>query len=443
MLGDSTQLLQNTIHDNGNHGDNDKHNKHHCVQYRFIWDKAANIRLFKELFDAIKDTASQHPIKLYSCFNYDAEPLSHTIDSDRGEGSVEDSKNELLVYYAGERYLDEVHSHVTIGFLPNNVHLVPMDDSKGEQLKFISHLPDNKIKELTGLDRDEFIVPFPIMLINVHNKHYPGLPIGITGHYSDNTKKIYIQLREQERNQLEWWLRSGHLKPSVLCDRQYLSQHACIYDNLNDRWHQEGKRIRDIGLYNAKPKFCCFIVTNPNCQQRNKFFELLQLKLGSDSKDSAGRRVDSLGRHLRNVSPDFIVPDRMDQDAFLDLISQYRFIITFENHALAHYQTEKIFNAYMAGTVPIYWGDPFIDRVYNARTFVSVPPHDKPINQFRAYKDAIEKIRELEHDPVKYTAMFDYDPVIDAGREDKRVHNNLFILSNISHIAHKVNNISS
>lgn len=422
------------------------------VTYRFIWDNAPHINLFKTLLNSRSEEQKQHPILVYSCFNYNAEPLLK--EDDKVDTNGNPTTGPLRIYYAGERFLDDASSHVTVGFLPNNAYLIPSPTNAGEtseMLRFVAHLTDDQVKQFTGLSKEEATVPFPIMIINIDGQQYPHQQVGVGGYYPDNTGKLVIQLREQERNQLEWWLRSGHLRPDVLTDRYYLSQHACIYRDLNIRWRAEGQRIRKLGLSVAKPRFCCFVVSNPGCQQRNKFFELVQAKLcagiktgtgipvsEAEDQKSSGRRVDSLGKYKRNVGPDIIIPDRMDQDSYFDLIRQYRFMITFENHALAHYQTEKIFNAYMAGTVSIYWGDPFIDRVYDTRTFVSVPPSDNLGQQFRAYRSAIEQLQELESDPVRYVTMFDHNPVPEAAREDKRVHDNLFLLSNIGRIAGQV-----
>lgn len=406
------------------------------ISFKFIWDKLTHIPLFA----ALGQTEGGRNVLYYSCFNYDAEPLLDTIND----------TNSIPIYYAGERFLDDLKSHITIGFLPNNAFLTTTYDSenvaeleeKPRYLRFLNALTDNKIKELTGLSRHELNVSVPIMIIDIDGQKYPHQAVGVGAYNQLETKKLYIQLREHERNQLEWWLRTEHLTPNMLTDSRYLKQHACVYQELNTRWHAEGQRIRKLGLNTAKPRFCCFVVSNPGCQQRNKFFELMCKKLGQDSPDvdKHKRRVDSLGQYMRNVGVDFIVPNRMDQEEYFKLLRTYRFMITFENHALAHYQTEKIFNAFMAGTVPVYWGDPFIDRVYDTRTFISVPPHESFTKQFNNYRNAIEHIAELEADPVKYISMFDHTPVPNADREDERLHNNLHIISNIGKIVKATSN---
>ena len=63
------------------------------------------------------------------------------------------------------------------------------------------------------------------------------------------------------------------------------------------------------------------------------------------------QRVDSGGRALNNL--DYVVPRGPDS---LRWISQYRFMICLENSRERHYITEKPFQPWFAGTVPIYDG---------------------------------------------------------------------------------------
>jgi hypothetical protein len=54
----------------------------------------------------------------------------------------------------------------------------------------------------------------------------------------------------------------------------------------------------------------------------------------------------------------------------LDCISRYKFNICFENYAAPSYITEKIFDAMLAGTVPVYLGAQNIDDYVPASCFV-------------------------------------------------------------------------
>jgi hypothetical protein len=173
-----------------------------------------------------------------------------------------------------------------------------------------------------------------------------------------------------------------------------------------------------------KTRFCCFIVSNPGCWQRNNFFDML----------CKYKQVDSLGKYKRRLPADIIqVPERSDQDAYFGLLSQYKFMITFENNSLAWYNTEKIFNAFQSGIVPIYWGDPLIDRVYNTECFVWVKTESALLSQYNEFKKAIDKIKQLDNDDELYISMFNANKhlMVDATAEDMRLTESINILKTI------------
>lgn len=91
-----------------------------------------------------------------------------------------------------------------------------------------------------------------------------------------------------------------------------------------------------------KTKFASFMVSNSvdsSICPRNTFFEIL----------SKYKKVDSGGRYANNIG--FNVANK------IEWLKDYKFNICFENSSYPGYLTEKLFDAYMAGCVPIYWGD--------------------------------------------------------------------------------------
>lgn len=69
-------------------------------------------------------------------------------------------------------------------------------------------------------------------------------------------------------------------------------------------------------------------------------------------------RVDSYGKSQNNR--------RLNQDhgriTKLEVISGYRFYLAFENSSCIDYVSEKVFDGFVAGTVPVYLGAPNIDE---------------------------------------------------------------------------------
>ena len=160
------------------------------------------------------------------------------------------------------------------------------------------------------------------------------------------------------------------------------------------------QRDHATDLLAAKKKFCNFIYRNPHCAQRNHFFRLL----------SKYKKIDAAGSLFRNTSG--LVgrshPERWEQK--LPFIRQYKFTIAFENESRPGYTTEKIIHALAAGSVPIYWGNPHIARIFNPAAFINC--HD-----FSSFKEVVEKIIALDSDDNEYKQYLSASPFA----EDKHI----------------------
>lgn len=55
-----------------------------------------------------------------------------------------------------------------------------------------------------------------------------------------------------------------------------------------------------------------------------------------------------------------------------DTLSRYRFALCFENQVVRGWMTEKIFDCFYAGTVPVYWGAPDVGDFVPAESFVDM-----------------------------------------------------------------------
>lgn len=158
----------------------------------------------------------------------------------------------------------------------------------------------------------------------------------------------------------------------------------------------------DPAVLDAKTKFCSFVVTNPRNQARNDSFHWL----------SAYKHVDSAGRLFNNVG-DVIYAGLGGGGGELkkhEFLKQYRFSLTYENQMCEGYATEKILHAKAAGCVPIYWGDPLIEREFSKDGFLNA-------NAVRTKEDLIALVKAVEEDPVKWRAMAAVPALDDYGRD--------------------------
>ena len=128
-----------------------------------------------------------------------------------------------------------------------------------------------------------------------------------------------------------------------------------------------------------KRKFCSFVVSNSQfCDpMRRKFFERL----------SKYKKVDSGGRFLNNIGGP--VKDK------IEFCRGYKFNIAFENSSSPGYTTEKIMEAYVAQTVPIYYGNPTVDTDFRPDSMVRVVDEDD-------IERAVEEVIRLDSDDSAY-----------------------------------------
>lgn len=332
-------------------------------------------------FFKLFDNESAKQIVLISCFN--AKRINFKMFGDKKK----------WIFYSGERFLDEENCNVIISFGPDNQQILSMDEK---------HL-NLRIKSINQAK-------------NTYTYNIPAIEI-TTKKLIENIKngKIYIQLRDQERFQLELLFARKNISRIT----KDLIAEISLYQDLNTSWRNNFNKYNNLTyeqLIEYKPKFACFIVSNPKCWERNKMFDMLQI--------ICGQKIDSLGKWKRNI--DIIIPDReTEQEDYFKLISQYRFMITFENHSLPWYNTEKIYNAFASGTIPIYWGDPLINEVYNPNCFIHISTFNDKKQQTDAIIKGCERIKEIENNLTTYSTFFKENVIINAENEDIRVKKNV------------------
>jgi hypothetical protein len=146
----------------------------------------------------------------------------------------------------------------------------------------------------------------------------------------------------------------------------YIDHHSML-DSLKTIENRE----KAIEIWKKKSKFCCMVVSNPNCPERIAFFHNL----------TKVKQVDSGGSVLNNVGGK--VANKMD------FIKDYKFVISFENTANDGYTTEKILEPISTNCIPIYWGNKLVDRDFNKNRFIDY-------NKFETEKELIDKLLEID-----------------------------------------------
>jgi hypothetical protein len=78
----------------------------------------------------------------------------------------------------------------------------------------------------------------------------------------------------------------------------------------------------------------------------------------------------------------------------LDIISKYKFYLCFENLRMEGYITEKIFDCFYAGTIPIYWGGEDIELWIPAKCFIDM-------RKFSNYEELSLYLKNISNSEVK------------------------------------------
>jgi len=161
--------------------------------------------------------------------------------------------------------------------------------------------------------------------------------------------------------------------------RNYRLPHYLLYDG-----YYELQRKKIINESMANRKFCNFVASNGDCQERNQFVQQL----------SKYKKVDCGGRWMNNIGGPV-----SDKRKFQ---SEYKFSIAFENNAYRPqhpgYTTEKIMEPMTINSIPIYWGNPKIDLEFNTKSFIN-------FYDFKSESDMIEYIIELDKNDDRYLEM--------------------------------------
>jgi len=149
---------------------------------------------------------------------------------------------------------------------------------------------------------------------------------------------------------------------------------------------------RESSCNPSKKHFACFLVSNGKFKTRNNIFHKLSLY----------KEVASGGKYLNNLGR--VVP----QNETNQFLSECKFVIAYENNfTQPGYITEKVFQAYYAGALPIYASEPRAANDINKKAVVYR-------GNFNSDEEMIEYIKELDNNDQKYCEKWNEPILADA-----------------------------
>jgi len=110
----------------------------------------------------------------------------------------------------------------------------------------------------------------------------------------------------------------------------------------------------------GKTKFCNFLYSHA-VPYREEFFRQL----------SKYKKIDAPGRSMNNMPAIDSLYKGDIWERKKQFLSEYKFTIAFENYVYPGYQTEKLYDAMQANSLPVYCGDPFIGDIFNTKSFIN------------------------------------------------------------------------
>ena len=144
-----------------------------------------------------------------------------------------------------------------------------------------------------------------------------------------------------------------------------------------------GKHRISESEMDEKVEFCDFVYSNGKADPiREEMFQKL----------SGYKRVNSGGRFMNNMGMPGGVPNKYEFQR------KHKFSIAFENSSQPGYTTEKLVQSFAAQTVPIYWGDPLVAKVFNDKAMIHV-------RDFSNLDEVVRRVMEVDQDEQLYHAM--------------------------------------
>lgn len=168
---------------------------------------------------------------------------------------------------------------------------------------------------------------------------------------------------------------------------------------IDVNFYSEKKNIYNIINFHGdnikQKKFCAILVSNSACEVRNEFFERL----------SKYKKVDSGGNYQNNIG--YTVKDKTE------FFRNYKFAIVFENAKNYGYASEKIYDAFYAGVIPIYWGDDsLVNHTFNNKSFI----HIKDKSEF---EEKIKYIIQIDQNDTLYNEIIHEKIILDDKKYDR------------------------
>jgi hypothetical protein len=221
---------------------------------------------------------------------------------------------------------------------------------------------------------------------------------------------IYRELREAQHDfkRIFTWTDSASLEAFVggplRCERYYWPQafdevHAGLWDRCERKFlviitNHRLPRIYDRELYTERVRAIAYFAQYDEIDLYGPGWNEPPYRVGQTWVPYTLRRLHRAGlRQWDRMHPDPLLTAarrayRGIAASKSETMSQYTFALCFENMILKGWITEKIFDCFYSGTVPIYWGEPEIEKVIPTDCYIDM-------RQFSGYPELRAYLKSL------------------------------------------------
>ena len=154
--------------------------------------------------------------------------------------------------------------------------------------------------------------------------------------------------------------------------------------NINNRLHINTNRSHMVAYMNRV-----------KCPRRERLFDSMVTRLGSDQCHSLGDRCGSYPETKQPQSNPRDAVDSWYNDELYKSYSKYNFVVAMENTKSPGYITEKIYNAFLSGAIPIYYGDKIASDIFNTDAFINV-------DEYPSYDACADHIANMSQSEIKH-----------------------------------------
>ncbi|MGH2458484.1 MAG: glycosyltransferase family 10 domain-containing protein [Chloroflexota bacterium] len=226
----------------------------------------------------------------------------------------------------------------------------------------------------------------------------------------------YRALREASRvfKRIFTWTDSRSLEPFVgvplACQRFYWPQafdrvHEAIWNRTDRKFlvminANKLPRIYDRELYTERLRAIAYFAQYDEIDLFGPGWNEPPIRVGRTWVPYTAKRLHRAGLRwwdLVHPDPALVAARRVYRGIAAsksETVGQYTFALCFENMILKGWITEKIFDCFYSGTVPIYWGDPEIETIVPPNCYVDM-------RQFSGYPDLRAFLKSRTPDQIQ------------------------------------------